>query len=438
MAVCTDEFFALAKTEAMGWDMPGLPLAVVPHPLAKRNAEECGEFAAGVLAEIAEALTGDPGALATKYRDKTVQAGGRRRYRSLFESEFNAPDAPPTLKAPDSVEAMNRVFYRRGWTDGLPILPPTPQRCTAMLDGRDPEELAGLVEPRLGRATLGKIAANAVMAGCDPAHFPVVVAAVRAMTDERFNLKALQSTTHPCTVACLVGGPVAGELEINATYNVFGQGSSANAAIGRAIRLVLTNIGGAAPGALDRSTMGSPAKYAFCFAENVDDSPWPSYHDEQGLDTAASHVTVFGVEGPHNVNDHYGRTGEEILLTIAGTLASPGANNFYLAGQPVVVLGPEHAEVIASDGFSKADVRQFLSEKAVVPRCVVSDAMVEVLEERLPHHLLGERGADGVRFVAEPANLIVLVAGGAGRHSAVLPTFGGSTQAVTRRVDWRS
>ena len=435
MAVCTDEFFALAKTEAMGWDMPGLPLAVVPHPLAKRNREECGEFAAGVLAEIAEALTADAGALAAKYSRKTVQAGSRRRYRSLFESEFNAPDAPSTFKGPDSIEAMNRLFYRRGWTDGLPVLPPTPKRVEAMLAGRDADESAGRVEPRLGRATLGRIAANAVMAGCDPAHFPVVVAAVRAMIDESFNLKALQSTTHPCTVACLVGGPAAGELEVNGAYNAFGQGSQANAVIGRAIRLVLTNIGGAAPGALDRSTMGSPAKYALCFAENLEASPWPSYHDELGLDPGDSHVTVFGVEGPHNVNDHFGRTGEEILLTIAGTLASPGANNFYLAGQPLVVIGPEHAEVIAADGFSKADVKRFLSERAVVPRSVVSDAMVDAVADRIPHHLLGERAAAGVRFVTDPEQLIVLVAGGAGRHSAVLPTFGGSTRAVTRRVE---
>ena len=291
------------------------------------------------------------------------------------------------------------------------------------------------MEPRLGGATLGKIAANAVMAGCAPAHFPVVVAAVRAMCEPRFNLKALQSTTHPCTVACLVGGPLTTELEVNGAYNAFGQGSHANAAIGRAIRLVLTNIGGASPGALDRSTMGTPAKYAFCFAENAEASPWPSYHEELGLDPAESHVTVMGVEGPHNVNDHYGRTGEEILLTIAGTLASPGANNFYLEGQPVVVIGPEHADVIAADGFSKTDVRRFLCERAVVPRSVVSEAMIDVLEERMPHHVIGERGSGGVWFITEPEDLIVLVAGGAGRHSALLPTFGHSTEAVTRAIE---
>ena len=138
---------------------------------------------------------------------------------------------------------------------------------------------------------------------------------------------------------------------------------------------------------------------------------------ENGFAPDASTVTVCGVEGPHNVNDHYGRTGEEILLSVAGTLASTGANNFYLEGEPVVVLGPEHAEVVAAAGFSKADVKRFLSEHAIVPRSVVSEAMIDVLEERIPDHLLGPRGRDGVRFVTRPDDLIVVVAGGAGRHS---------------------
>ena len=338
MAICTDEFFGLAKTEAVGWGLPGLPMVVVPHPLAKRSEAECGELAGKVLAEVADALTGDAEALEAHYREKTV-ATGAMRYHSLFDSEFNAPDAPDRIRAPNRIEAINRVFANRGWTDGLPVLPPTPERCEAMLAGRDPNEVAAIVEPRLGRATLGKIAANAVMAGCEPSHFPVVLAAVCAMCEPEFNLKAIQSTTHPCTVGCLVGGPIVAEIDMNGAYNALGQGNRANASIGRALRLILINIGGASPGALDRSTMGSPAKYAFCFAENAEANPWPSHHEELGLDPTASHVTVFGVEGPHNVNDHYGRDAEEILLTVAGTLASPGANNFYLEGQPVIRAG---------------------------------------------------------------------------------------------------
>ncbi len=419
----------------MGWGLPGLPIVVVLHPLAKRNAEECAALAAGALGEVASALTEDPVALEARYREKTIPSGARLRHKSLFDSEFNAPDAPERVRGPDSIEALNRLFYARGWTDGLPVLPPTPRRCEAMLAGRDPSNLVSIVEPRLGRATMGKLAANAVMAGCDPEHFPVVLAATRAMCDPAFNLKAIQSTTHPCTVGCLVGGPIVDAISVNGGYNALGQGSKANAAIGRTIRLILINIGGASPGVLDRSTMGSPAKYALCFAENAEANPWPSYHADLGLDSAASHVTVFGVEGPHNVNDHYGRDAEEILLTIAGTLASPGANNFYLEGQPVVVLGPEHAEVIAAGGFSKADVKTFLSERAIVPRALVSEAMIEELERRLPDHLLGPGGRDGVRFITKPDDLILLVAGGAGRHSAVLPTFGHSTRAVTRKVE---
>ena len=434
MAICTDEFFALAKAEAHGWGLPGLPIVVVPHPLARRNDEECERFAADSIEEIASALTGDAIELEAAYRDKRIETRGRLRHRSLFESDFNAPDTPEIIRVPDRLDTVNRLFYQRGWTDGLPIVPPTPERHRALLGDLDPDELLGLVEPRLGRATVGKVVANAVMAGCRPEHVPVVVAATRAMCDPRFNLKALQSTTHPCTVMCLVGGPICDALDLNASYNAMGQGRQANAVIGRAVRLILTNIGGAAPGVLDRSTMGSPAKYSFCFAENAEANPWQTLHAELGLDDDASHVTVFGVEGPHNVNDHHGRTGEDILLTIAGTLASPGANNFYLGGQVVVAIGPEHAEVIARDGFSKIDVKRFLSERAIIPRNLLSEASIDLIDARLPHHLLGPRGRDGVRFVTDPSNLIVLVAGGAGRHSAVMPTFGRSTEAVTQRI----
>ena len=392
------------------------------------------EFASGVIDEIVDGMTGDAVRLEERYRAKRVESKNRLRYRSLFESDYNAPDAPETVRAPDSLDAVNRIFHQRGWTDGLPIVPPTRERFEAMLGGRDPAAEIGVVEPRLGRATAAKLAVNAVMAGCEPAHFPVVVAATRAMCNPRFNLKAIQSTTHPCTVLAMVNGPLADTLEINGAYNAMGQGRRANAAIGRAIRFILLNVGGAAPGVLDRATMGSPAKYSFCFAENVAASPWEPWHVENGFAPGASTVTVCGVEGPHNVNDHYGRTGEEILLSVAGTLASTGANNFYLAGEPVVVLGPEHAEVVAGDGFSKADVKRFLSEHAVVPRSVVSEAMIDVLEERLPDHLLGPRGRDGVRFCTRPDDLIVVVAGGAGRHSAILPTFGHATLHVIAEI----
>ena len=431
--LASDEFFGLARAEAGRWGLPGLPIVVLPHPIARRDDDECRSFSDAAAPEIVAAWRRDPRELEEYYRRKTIESAARR-YRSVFQSDFNDPEAPDIIHAPESFDAIQRVFHQRGWTDGLPVVPPTLERCAEMLGGVDPGELIGIVEPRLGRGNAARIAANAVMAGCEPAHFPVVLAAVRAMCAAPFNLRALQSTTHPCTVLCLIGGPIVEQIGVNGAYNAMGQGRRANAAIGRAIRLILTNVGGAAPGVLDRSTMGSPAKYSFCFAENAEASPWESYHREQGLDPRASWVTVFGVEGPHNVNDHYGRTGEEILRTVAGTLASPGANNFYLLGDPIVVLGPEHAEVIARDGFSKDDVRRFLSEHAIIPRTAVSDALIDELERRCPDHLLGERGREGIRFITRPENIVVLVAGGAGRHSAILPSFGESTRAVSERI----
>lgn len=431
IAIASDEFFALAKAEASGWNLPGLPIAVIPHPLARRTPDEVADIAGRVFDEVVDGMTGDAARLEEYHRTRQVESKNRMRYHSLFESDWNAPDAPDTVRVPDSLDGVHRVFHQRGWTDGLPIVPPTRERVEAMLAGGwSPDEMVAKIEPRLGRGTLDKLAVNAVMAGCDPAHFPVVVAATRAMCEPRFNLKAIQSTTHPCTVLVMVNGPLADELAINGAYNAMGQGQRANAAIGRAIRLILLNIGGAAPGILDRATMGSPAKYSFCFAENTAASPWEPWHVENGFAPDASTVTVCGSEGPHNVNDHYGRTGEEILLSVAGALASTGSNNFYLEGEPVIVLGAEHAEVVAASGFSKADVRRFVSEHAIVPRSSVSEAMIDVLEERIPDHLLGPRGRDGVRFNTRPDDLIVVVAGGAGRHSAIIPTFGHSTRHV--------
>ena len=247
------------------------------------------EFASGVIDEIVDAMTGDAVRLEERYRAKRVESKNRLRYRSLFESDYNAPDAPETVRAPASLDAVNRIFHQRGWTDGLPIVPPTRERFEAMLRGWVPAAEIGVVEPRLGRGTAAKLAINAVMAGCEPAHFEVVVAATRAMCDPRFNLKAVQSTTHPCTVLAMVNGPLADTLEINGAYNAMGQGQRANAAIGRAIRFILLNIGGAAPGVLDRATMGSPAKYSFCFAENVAASPWEPWHVENGFAAGCEH-----------------------------------------------------------------------------------------------------------------------------------------------------
>ena len=233
--------------------------------------------------------------------------------------------------------------------------------------GRDPKEVFAILPPRWGEATVEKMAVNAVMAGCLPQYFPVVLAAVSAMAEEAFNLYAVQATTHPCSPLILVNGPLAKELNINGRYNALGQGWRANATIGRAVRLILLNIGGGEPGVLDRATVGQPGKYSYCLAENEAENPWTPLHVEKGFSKEDSTVTVFAAEAPHNINDHRSTTAKDILKTIAHSIAIPGCNNALTAGEFLLLLGPEHAATIAGDGFSKEDVKKFLYEEARVP-----------------------------------------------------------------------
>ncbi|MBW1695472.1 MAG: hypothetical protein JRH18_02415 [Deltaproteobacteria bacterium] len=337
------------------------------------------------------------------------------------------------MKAPDSLEAVNNLFYHRGWTDGLPIIPPAKDRVNRMVEhcGFDENTLIGNLPPAGGAATVKKIAINAVMAGCMPEHMPVLIAAVKAMVQEKFNLYAIQTTTHPAAVLTLINGPLGRELDFNCRYNAMGQGSLGNATIGRAIRLILVNIGGASPGVLDRSTQGSPAKYSYCFSENEEENPWEPFHVERGFSSTTSTVTVMGAEGPHNVNDHGGENAEEILLTVAGVLASPGINNVYLSGEPLILLGPEHAAIIARDGFSKKEIKQFLFEKAKVPLTWISEGNLKWFKRHNPNRFSGLSTDAAVPIVDSPDEIIVVVAGGMGRHSAVIPTFGGHAGSVT-------
>lgn len=376
--------------------------------------------------------------LESEYKDKTVKTEkkSKLRHKSLFGDEFSTSDAEDTLKAPDSIDAVSRIFYHRGWTDGLPIVPPTEERLHRVIghSGWEPQVLIGTVAPKRGNATVEKIAINAVMAGCLPEHFPVIIAATKAMIEKTFNLYALQTTTHPCTVLLMINGPLVSELGINSGYNTMGQGTLSNATIGRAIRLLLINVGGASPGVMDRATHGSPAKFSFCFAENEEQNPWEPFHVERGFPHSVSTVTVMGSESPHNVNDHGGTSGEEILWTISGVLATPGSNNVYLGGEPLVVLGPEHAAIIARDGFSKQDTKHYLFEHARVPVSHISKGNLERFRKNHPDRFSNLRDTDRIPLVDKPEEMLVVVAGGMGRHSVVIPTFGGHTRAVTRPI----
>jgi hypothetical protein len=325
-------------------------------------------------------------------------------------------------------EKVQSLYLERGWTDGLPIAPPTPERVEAMLAATslDSQYVVSEVPPNWGAATVEKLAINAVMAGCLPEYLPVLVAAVAAMSDPAFNFYGIQATTHPCAPLLIINGPIRQALGLNSSSGAYGPGWRANATIGRAARLVLLNVGGGYPGVGDMSTQGAPSKYSYCVAENEEESPWPPLHVERGFQPEQSTVTVLAGEPPHNINDHTGSSAADILTIIAGAMAVTGANNAYTGGESLLALGPEHAATIARDGLSKPDVKEWLSRRALVPL------------ERYTHETLLERYGripDGpVPIVPTPDDLAVVVLGGPGKHSSWVPTFGGTTRSVTREI----
>ena len=344
-------------------------------------------------------------------------------------------DDPPIVESEDSLDAIQDFFETQGWTDGLPFVPPTRDRVSRMMERSDfaPGDLIGVLGPRNGDATLLRLATNAVMAGCRPEYFAVVVTAIQAVAQDPFNLNGIQSTTHPCAVLVLVNGPVAAELGINSGPNCFGQGPRANMAIGRAVRLVLQNVGGGTPGDGDRATQGTPAKVAFCAAENEAANPWQPLHVERGYDPNDSVVTVLACEGPHNINDHGSIGGEGILATVSTSLRQSGSNNIGAGrGQPLVVFGPEHAEQVASDGYSKDDVKRWLFDHTRLP---VADWSEDWKTPERLDRLAEETGQrEFTRLTSSWDDLDVIVAGGPGKHSCWMPTFGG-TDTVMRRVE---
>jgi hypothetical protein len=312
---------------------------------------------------------------------------------------------------PDPIEDL----FARGVSDGLPAVPPTAERVRAAVaaSGRRGDELIGLVAPADGRATVERVAVNAVMAGCRPEYLPVVIAAVSAICDPAFALLGVSGTTDAVTPLVIVNGPVRRALEINCGASVFGAGFRANATIGRAVRLVWVNVGGARPGVISMSTFGSPGRYSYCIGEHEEASPWEPLSVEHGFAAAASTVAVLAAEAPQVVADVSARGAREICATIAraGTvIANP---DLAPLGDTLLVLSPEHAATIAADGWSKADVRQFVWE-----RCRV-----------------GVDGAAAPKF-REPACLHVVVAGGtAGRFSAWVPgwPFRGSPSSLVMK-----
>ncbi|MCL8206901.1 MAG: hypothetical protein K6V97_02345 [Actinomycetia bacterium] len=415
LTVVTDRFVNLAQAEAEALGRPDLRLVVVPHPFGGVPEATIRERARALAPEIAARLV-QPDAAPAAEPDRSAE-----------------PEPPPELvlrKDPDEEWAW--AVARLELSDGLPVVLPTADRVRRMLRycDRDPETPVGPVPPRWATATIATLAANAVMAGCRPEQFPVVLAAVEAMLDPVFNLYGIQATTHPVGPLVLLSGPLAAAVGVASGAGCLGPGWQANLSIGRAIRLILMNIGGARPGVLDKATMGQPGKIAAVLAENEAESPWPPFRADFGYGPEVTTISVFGAEAPHNINDHGSTTAEGILRTVAGTMATTGNNNLYWQGDTLVLFGPEHAATLAREGLGKEDVRRELHRRARVPVAAMSAEQFE----HTRGWAVGDRYVDDagrVAVTAKPEEIRIAVAGGPGKHSMWVPTFG-LTYSVTR------
>lgn len=337
------------------------------------------------------------------------------------------------IQVPPEADPLE-LCHERGWTDGLPVVPPTEERVLSMLGGtrRDPREVIGLIPPNLCACTVEKIAVNAVMAGCKPEYLPVVITAVEAALAPEFGLHGVVATTNAVAPVIMVNGPVARAIGMNARGNALGQGNRANASIGRALQLLVRNVGGGRPGEIDRAVFGNPGKYTFCFAEDDSDPRWDSYAAERGFAKTASTVTLFSGDGVTPVVDHVSRTPEDLARSYAGCLRA-----VYNTGQvndvaAFLVVGPEHARVFHEAGWSKQRLKEELHARLKLR-----------LEEVVPGR--AGRGVFAPEELSDPARLVpkfrtgsldvVRAGGSAGKYSAIISGLGSITiNPVTREI----
>ncbi len=266
-------------------------------------------------------------------------------------------------------EDESDALFARGFTDGLPVVPPSEARVLAMLEGttRCPDEIVAVVPPDLIPCTVEKVAINAVMAGCRPEYLPVVLAAVEAVCTDAFNMHGVLATTMPVGPVVVVNGPIRRAIAMNSGINCLGQGNRANATIGRALQLVVRNIGGGRPGEVDRGTHGQPGKLSFCFAEDEEGSPWEPLASDFGIAAGTNAVTVFCGEGPSDIMDQLSREPESLVRSFAGCIRGLHHPKLAIAFDCMLVIGPEHARVFREAGWSKQQLVERLGELLIVP-----------------------------------------------------------------------
>lgn len=330
----------------------------------------------------------------------------------------------------DTAEAIE-FCYSKGWTDGLPVVPPTEASIQAMLDavGLEPGEEITFIEHRRVSVKAEKVAINAVMAGCKPEYMPVIVSTLQAMGDPRWGYHGPATSTGGSAVLMLVNGPIGRELGINSGDNLFGPGWRANATIGRAVRLVMRNVIGTLPGRLDRSTLGHAGKYTYCIAENEEDSPWPPVHVERGFQRDQNTVAVLAALAPHQFRNSLSNTAEGVLRSACAHMRiSAGAGR---QPQHVLIIAGEHMQVIAKGGWSKDDIKRFCFEHTQTSHAELKRINL------MPGEITRDDETKMQPLVPSPDDFIVVAAGSrAGAFSAFIPGWGGkgSSQCVIKEI----
>jgi hypothetical protein len=412
ITVVTDVFEELSKEVACSMGAANIRMAAITHPLGELKEHEVK-------------------ARAKKYAGKIIATLMAPANIDRNDVVARATPLPPLRSA----EEINDYFYGQGWTDGLPIVPPTADLISGFLAtvAAPADTVVGIIPPMMGRATVEKIAINAAMAGCRPEYLPVVIAAVRAICHPDFNLLPIQATTNPVTPLIIVNGPIVEQLQLNSGYNVLGQGWRSNATIGRALRLVLVNIGGGVPGKMDKACHGQPGKFSMCIAENAKASPWEPLHVEKGFAADQSTVSVLGVTGTQDII-HYARTNaEEVLRTIIHSAPREGHKNLYSGGGPLIVFGPEQASILGKAKLSKKHIKRIVFEGSKVPIGIFNAETVALMKGRRQKYFAAVEDLRDVAIADSAEDIEIVVAGGAGNHSVFLPSWG-DTRCVTEAI----
>lgn len=318
---------------------------------------------------------------------------------------------------PAADEDELELCFERGWTDGLPVIPPTPLRVLRMLRdcGHEADEIIGNIPPDNVPCSIEKVAINAVLAGCKPEYFPVVLASVRAALQDAFCLHGLLCTTYFSSPVMIVNGPVCRHIGMNSGINALGQGNRASATIGRALQLLVRNVGGGIPGGIDRATMGNPGKFTYCFAEDESDADWPSLAMDRGYKRNDSVISLFAGEGLQPILDQLSRTPESLATSMAASLRSVAHVKRFGMADAILVICPEHRRVFREAGWSKDDVKRHIYDQLMIPGANLLpgvDGMAEGMPEKLKDKLLNKFRDDGLHIVS--------TGGTAGMFSAII------------------